>query len=87
MEYTVIPFVSKIQVGQGEEAAAQQLQELINEQAEKGWQFIRLENIEIITHDHGKAGTSGCFGIGATPGIPPSQETTRYDMAVFGKSK
>ena len=86
MQYMVIPFVARIQTGQGAEVAAQQLQELINEQIAGGWRYVRLENIEIIIHDPGRPGKSGCFGIGAEPSISPSQEIRRYDMVVFEKN-
>lgn len=85
MQYKVVPFIANIQSGQGADEAAEQLQALINEHGKQGWKYLRLENIEIIIHDPGTEGTKGCFGIGATPGISPSQTTTRYDMAVFGK--
>jgi len=74
-----------VKSGQGAEVAADQLQTLINDHAMQGWKYLRLENIEIIIHDPGTTGSKGCFGFGATPGIPPSQTTTRYDMAVFVK--
>jgi len=79
MEYRVIPFVADVSVTEGTGAAAQQLQDLINKMSQDGWSFLRLENIETIVRDPGK---SGCFGIGA---MPPSQNISRYDMAVFQK--
>lgn len=80
MKYQAIPFIANIQKGQGAETAAEQLQQLINSQATNGWRYLQLENVEIIIHD---SGNKGCFGIGA---VPPSQSTTRYDMAVFDKN-
>jgi len=86
MTYRVVPFVANVRTGDDATAAANQLQQLINTEAAQGWVYARLENIEIIIHDPGTKGSSGCFGLGATPGIPPSQRTTRYDVAVFQKN-
>ncbi len=86
MQYRVVPFVANISKGSGPEDAANQLQELINKMAKDGWEYTRLENIEIIVHDPGSPGERGCFGFGAPEGVaPPSQTTTRFDMAVFQK--
>jgi hypothetical protein len=85
MQYKVVPFIANVRSGQGAEVAADQLQTLINDHAIQGWKFLRLENVEIIIRDPGTAGSKGCFGIGATPGLTPSENTTRYDMAVFVK--
>jgi len=85
MQYKVVPFIANVKSGQGAEVAAGQLQTLINDHAMQGWKYLRLENIEIIIHDPGTAGSKGCFGFGATSGIPRSQTTTRFDMAVFVK--
>lgn len=74
-QYDVIPFVAKVGVAESESAAAAQLRDLVNKQAQQGWKFIGLQSVE--TH---QAGSSGCFGIGATPGT-----VNRFDMAVFEK--
>ena len=80
IKYQVVPFIANIQKGQGAQDAATQLQSLVSQQAAGGWRYLRLENIEINIHD---PGSKGCFGFGA---VPPSQATTRYDMAVFEKN-
>lgn len=80
MEYKVVPFVASITKGQGAGSAAAQLASLINHEAAEGWQYVRMENIEINIHDPGK---SGCLGFGA---VPPSNEVIRYDMVVFSKA-
>lgn len=71
--YSVVPFVAVIAHGKGSDAAAAQLQQLINEYAGGGWEYVRLESVETYVH-----GDNGCFGIGATP-----PRTTVYSMAVF----
>lgn len=80
MKYEVVPFIANIQKGQGAQDAAAQLQSLISRQADGGWTYVRLENIEINIYD---PGNKGCFGFGA---VAPSQATTRYDMAVFERN-
>jgi hypothetical protein len=77
MQYTVVPFVANIGKGQGAQAAADQLAQLINQHASQGWRYCRMENVEINIHD---PGTKGCFGFGA---VAPSQRTTRFDFVVF----
>jgi len=83
MKYSVTPFVAKINSDQGAEAAAKQLEALINENSEKGREFVGLETVEIIIHFPGNPGNKGCFGIGFVPPTPPSSDVTKYDMAVF----
>ena len=75
MKYKVIPFVASIGRGQGANAAAEQLQQLCDEQAASGWEFMGLETVSTYV-----AGSSGCFGIGATPSVQ-----TSFSMAVFRK--
>jgi len=79
MEYKVVPFLAHVLEDQGPQAAARQLETLINEQATQGWKFVGLENAEIVVTT---PATGGCFGIGRTP---ESSRITRFDMAVFEK--
>lgn len=79
MQYKVVPVITHVLEEQGVEAAANQLESLINEKAVQGWKFLSVQNIEIIVTN---PGTRGCFGIGATP---ETTRTTRFDMAVFEK--
>ena len=79
LTYKVVPFVANIQKGQGSQAAAEQLADLINGEAQQGWRYQRMENVEIIIHD---PGNKGCFGFGA---VAPSQQTLRFDMVVFAR--
>jgi len=80
MTYRVVPFVANLTTGQNAGSAAEQLARLINGQVNEGYQYVRLENIEVRVTD---PGTNGCFGIGA---VPPRTDITRFDMAVFVKS-
>jgi len=73
MNYKVVPFKASISSTDGTSAAAAQLEALIASQAESGWEYVRLEKVDAYV-----AGTSGCFGIGATPGY-----NTSIAMAVF----
>jgi hypothetical protein len=75
MQFKVLPFVASVSNTQGSGAAAAQLETLINQYSADGWEFVRLESVQTVI-----AGTSGCFGFGATPAI-----TTVYSMAVFRK--
>lgn len=80
MAFKVVPFVANIAVGDNINAAASQLSTLINQEFSGGWEYVRMENVEINIHDPGK---EGCLGFGA---IPPSQRTTRFDMVVFRRT-
>lgn len=75
MQYHVIPFVANIGMTQGAEAAAGQLQHLIDQLNAQGWEYVRLE--ELTTYI---AGSAGCFGIGAVPGTRRT-----VSLAVFRK--
>jgi len=73
MNYKVVPFVAKITQSDSTRAVAGQLQDVINQYAIEGWEYVRLESVETNV-----TGTDGCFGIGAKPGY-----TTSFSMVVF----
>ena len=75
MQYKVVPFVAKIANDGGSNQAASALQQLINAEAQDGWNYMHMDNI--TTHI---AGNNGCFGFGATA---PSM--TSYAVVVFNK--
>jgi hypothetical protein len=71
--YRVVPFVANVGTGEGSAQAATQLESLIKSWSEKGWEYVRLENV-----DTSIAGSAGCFGLGATPA-----QLVSYSMVVF----
>lgn len=75
MEYIVVPFNAAISQKDSSSTAASQLQSLITNYANDGWEYVRLENIETSV-----APESGCFGFGAKPGY-----TTSVEVIVFKK--
>lgn len=76
MKYKVVPFVASIDHKKGtSNQVAQQLEELINQYASLGWDYVRLEGVTTFVGPD-----SGCFGLGAKPGF----QTTRQ-MVVFSK--
>jgi len=75
MNYKVVPFKASISNTDDASAAAHQLEGLISTQAGAGWEYVRLEKVDTFV-----AGSSGCFGLGATPG-----QNTSIAMAVFRK--
>jgi hypothetical protein len=77
MHYDVVPFTANILKGQGSSDAAQQLSQLVNQRAQEGWEYMRLESVSTIVTTPANA---GCMGFGATPAT--SIETVVY-MAVF----
>ena len=62
MEYKVKPFISQVSSGGSSAEVANQVSSLINEETSEGWEFVSCGNIDTQIE-----GTSGCFGIGATP--------------------
>jgi len=75
MDYKVVPFVASITQSDGSAAAAAQLQGLVTQFAQEGWEYVRLESVETFV-----AGTNGCFGLGASPA-----KMTSVSMIVFRK--
>lgn len=77
MEYKVVPFVASISHTEKNKAlvASTQLQALITQFSEEGWEYVRLESLETYI-----AGDNGCFGLGATP-----SRLTSVSMIVFKK--
>lgn len=76
MEYKVLPFVASINIHeQGSEAIAKQLDQLIKNQSEQGWKYLRLESVSTYIQP-----VEGCFGNTEKQGY-----MTSYQMAVFIK--
>jgi hypothetical protein len=77
MRYKVVPFVATLQnKGATSLHSAQQLEQLINQYAAQGWDYVRVESVTTFIH-----GENGCFGFGKTPGV-----TTAHQMVVFSQS-
>ncbi len=76
MEYKVIPFVASLDAKKGtSENVAEQLESLIKNYTNQGWEYVRLESVTTFVQPD-----SGCFGLGAKPGY-----TTTRQMIVFKK--
>ncbi len=73
MQYKVIPFVANVANQQGSIVASSQLEELVNQMASEGWEYMRLESVDTYIE-----GNNGCFGIGAVQG-----RMTSFSMLVF----
>ena len=75
MEYKVVPFVASIDPKKGNSNhVAEQLENLIKNFSNQGWEYVRLEGVSTYVHPE-----SGCFG-GSKPGY-----TTVRQMVVFEK--
>ncbi|MEN2401502.1 hypothetical protein GKZ90_0017050 [Flavobacterium sp. MC2016-06] len=76
MEYKVVPFVASIDPKKGNSNhVAEQLESLIKDYNNQGWEYIRLEGVSTFVHPD-----NGCFGLGAKAGY-----TTTRQMVVFRK--
>lgn len=62
MNTKVIPFNPVIKTKQSAEKVSTDLEQLISEHAVDGWEFYNFYTSETL-----RAGSSGCFGIGAKP--------------------
>lgn len=85
MQYRVIPFRADIMITDTTGKAAQQLEELINHHAAEGWTYYGLESLSTRVTTPATPGSSGCLGIGATPGTPAFTDTAEIYVAVFHK--
>lgn len=76
MEYKVIPFIASIDATKGNSNhVAQQLETLIKNYTNQGWNYVRLESVSTFVQPE-----TGCFSFGAKPGY-----TTAHQMIVFEK--
>ena len=75
MEYKVVPFVASIDKKGTSKQVASQLESLIQNHANYGWKYIRLESVTTFVQPD-----NGCFGFGSKPGY-----TTSRQIVVFGK--
>jgi hypothetical protein len=73
MQYKVIPFKASLSNAGTSNNVANQLQQTIDSQTIDGWEYQGMENISTFV-----AGSSGCFGFGATSGY-----TTSVQVLVF----
>lgn len=80
MQYKAVPFTAKISQNDTTQQVAQQLENLINEHAQQGWEYVGFENVETQV-----APDAGCFGLGlpflgAKPGF-----STSFKILIFKK--
>ena len=76
MEYKVVPFTATLnQKNETTAAVAIQLENLIKQFTNQGWEYIRLESVSTYVRPD-----PGCFGLGGKPGYLAS-----YQMVVFSK--
>ncbi|MFN8297279.1 MAG: DUF4177 domain-containing protein [Chitinophagales bacterium] len=74
MNYKTVPFTAKISQSDTTQMVAQQLENLIQDYAKQGWEYVSFENVETQV-----APVAGCFGLGvAKPGY-----TTSFKVVVF----
>lgn len=77
MEYKVVPFIATLnQQKKTSKDVATQLEKLIIQATDQGWEYVRLESVSTYIQPD-----SGCFGIGGRPGYMAS-----YQMVVFSKN-
>ncbi len=73
--YKIVPFQAHISnAGSGQDLATG-LQHIINQEASGGWTFVQIQELTTSI-----AGSSGCFGFGATPGT-----TVYLSVVIFQK--
>jgi hypothetical protein len=62
MKYKVVPFSAALSNEQDSSHLAGHVEKVISSQTDGGWEFVTISQLQTF-----KAGSAGCFGIGATP--------------------
>ncbi len=65
--HKVLPFHANISNSGSSQEVATAVERLIESQASDGWEFVQIQELTTSI-----AGSSGCFGLGATPGTTAS---------------
>jgi len=72
MQYRVIPFIGKIKGSQSAKDVSDQLEKLLTQGAQEGWEFVQINNVNIEVQP-------GCI-----PALFGSKtDYVRFDMAIF----
>jgi len=58
-QYKIVPFIGKIKSGQGADIAAQQLESVISQYVDAGWEFVQLGDVNIEVQPGCLAGLLG----------------------------
>lgn len=74
MKYRVMPFIGKIKSSQTATDVSNQLEGLINQGAQEGWELVQVSNVNIEIQPGCLAGLLGA-----------KADYVRYDMAIFRK--
>ena len=75
-EYKVVPFIGKIKSNESAAEVSRQMQAVINENANDGWEFCQMTDVNIEV-------APGCI-----PGVFGKKKTyVKFDQIVFKKSK
>jgi len=58
-QYKIVPFIGQIKSGQGADVAAQQLESVISQHVNAGWEFVQLGDVNIEVQPGCLAGLFG----------------------------
>ena len=75
MEYKVVPFKPNLEHGQSSAEAAAQVQSILNEHSNNGWQFLQIANVQTYI---------GGLTVGFDHVVEPGHETN-FQMLLFKK--
>lgn len=64
MQFKVVPFTAHIGRNDTSEIVANQMQTIIDNHVQQGWEYIRMDSVQTAI-----AADEGCFGFGAKPGF------------------
>lgn len=79
MQTKIVPFVPSVTDVNPAQAAASQLQELVDNMANDGWTFISLTSMQT------SVSASGCGSLGALAGQSQGPEMVSLQLLVFQK--
>lgn len=70
MKYKVVPFSASVSSTQSGAQIASEIENIITREVAGGWEYVGVHQLQTF-----KAGSAGCFGLGATP---PTTVTTEF---------
>lgn len=69
MKYKVVPFSAAVSNTQDASHLVSQVEDIISTNASNGWEYVGVNQLQTF-----KAGSNGCFGLGATPPVTITTE-------------
>ncbi|MSU63553.1 MAG: hypothetical protein EXS31_14345 [Pedosphaera sp.] len=69
MKYKVVPFSAAVSNKQDASHVESEIENIISRESAAGWEYMNVTQLQTF-----KAGSNGCFGLGATPATTMTTE-------------